>query len=84
MESIENLEDTKGHSVREWASMAAPRMEIYNRFRNFLRTFVDAKGHNLFKERIRQMVEGGSMCDYLVVMIEEPLTVHCFSRLSWK
>lgn len=58
IESIENLEDMKGHSVREWVSMLAPRTEIYNRFKNFLRTFVDDKGHNLYKERIRQMVEG--------------------------
>ena len=60
IESIENLEDMKGHSVREWVSMLAPRTEIYNRFKNFLRTFLDAKGHNLYKEKIRQMVEGGS------------------------
>lgn len=57
IESIENLEDTKGHSVREWVSMLAPRTEIFNRFKNFLRTFVDEKGHNLYKEKIRQMVE---------------------------
>ncbi|KAI4827419.1 hypothetical protein KUCAC02_030813 [Chaenocephalus aceratus] len=38
IESIENLEDMKGHTVREWVSMAAPRLEIYNRFKNFLRT----------------------------------------------
>ena len=58
VESIENLEDMKGHTVREWVSMLAPRTEIYNRFKNFLRTFVDDKGHSLYKEKIRQMVEG--------------------------
>ena len=63
IESIENLEDMKGHTVREWVAMLAPRTEIYNRFKNFLRTFVDAKGHNLYKEKIRQMVEG--KCDVL-------------------
>ncbi|XP_077982229.1 DNA replication licensing factor mcm2-like [Glandiceps talaboti] len=57
LESIENLEDMKGHSVREWVSMAAPRLEIYNRFKNFLRSFVDSKGHNLYREKIRQMCE---------------------------
>jgi len=57
IESIDNLEDTKGRTVREWVSLLAPRREIYNRFKNFLRTFVDAKGHNLYKEKIRQMVE---------------------------
>lgn len=61
VESIENLEDMKGHTVREWVSMLAPRTEIYNRFKNFLRTFVDDKGHSLYKEKIRQMVEGGSL-----------------------
>jgi len=35
--------------------MAGPRMEIYNRFKNFLRTYVDARGHNLYRERIRQV-----------------------------
>ena len=58
VESIENLEDMKGHSVREWVSLLAPRTEIFNRFKNFLRTFVDDHGHNLYKEKIRQMVEG--------------------------
>lgn len=58
IESIENLEDMKGHSVREWVSMLAPKTEIKNRFKNFLRTFVDAKGHNVYREKIRQMVEG--------------------------
>ena len=58
IESIDNLEDTKGHSVRDWVSLLAPNREIFNRFKNFLRTFVDAKGHNVYKEKIRQMVEG--------------------------
>ncbi|XP_041080079.1 DNA replication licensing factor mcm2 [Polyodon spathula] len=55
IESIENLEDLKGHSVREWVSMAAPRLEIYHRFKNFLRTHVDEHGHNVFKEKISDM-----------------------------
>ncbi|XP_069792376.1 DNA replication licensing factor MCM2 isoform X2 [Narcine bancroftii] len=55
IESIENLEDMKGHSVREWVSMAAPRLEIYQRFKNFLRTHVDEHGHNVFKEKISDM-----------------------------
>ena len=66
IESIENLEDMKGHSVREWVSMLAPRTEIFNRFKNFLRTFVDAKGHNLYKEKIRQMVE----CKLVVFLLD--------------
>uniref|UniRef100_A0A8C5CYR9 DNA replication licensing factor MCM2 n=1 Tax=Gadus morhua TaxID=8049 RepID=A0A8C5CYR9_GADMO len=55
IESIENLEDMKGHTVREWVSMSAPRLEIYHRFRNFLRTHVDENGHNVFKEKISDM-----------------------------
>ncbi|MEE6502161.1 hypothetical protein FKM82_004425 [Ascaphus truei] len=55
IESIENLEDMKGHSVREWVSMAATRLEIYHRFKNFLRTHVDEHGHNVFKEKISDM-----------------------------
>lgn len=58
IESIENLEDMKGHTVREWVSMAAPRLEIYHRFKNFLRTHVDEHGHNVFKERISDMCKG--------------------------
>ena len=59
IESIENLEDLKGHSVREWVSLLGPRTEIYNRFKNFLRTYVsDRRGNNLYKDKIRQMCEG--------------------------
>ncbi|CAK8687787.1 unnamed protein product [Clavelina lepadiformis] len=57
IESIENLEDTKGHSVKEWVMMQAPKLEIFNRFKNFLRTTVDGKGNNIFKEKIKEMVE---------------------------
>ncbi|CAG2182399.1 unnamed protein product, partial [Oppiella nova] len=38
IESIENLEDTRGMTVREWVVQLAPKREIYNRFKNFLRT----------------------------------------------
>ena len=74
IESIENLEDMKGHSVKEWVSMLAPRTEVYNRFKNFLRTFVDDHGSNLFKEKIRQMVEGNReslAVDYNVLASQE-------------
>lgn len=33
IESIENLEDTKGHSIKEWVAMLGPRTEIANRFK---------------------------------------------------
>ncbi|XP_026468705.1 LOW QUALITY PROTEIN: DNA replication licensing factor Mcm2-like [Ctenocephalides felis] len=57
IESIENLEDTKGHSTKEWVSMLGPRTEIANRFKGFLRTYVNAKGQYIYKERIRRMCE---------------------------
>ena len=58
LESIENLEDLRGHTVTEWVTKLGPRTEIYNRFKNFLRTYVDEKGHKLYMEKIRQMCEG--------------------------
>merc|ERR1719431_1797302 len=79
VESIENLEDMKGHSVREWVTMLAPRTEIFNRFKNFLRTFVDANGHNLYKEKIRQMVEANKeslIVDYNVLASQEQVLAY--------
>lgn len=57
IESIENLEDTKGHSTKEWVSMLGPRTEIANRFKSFLRTFVDEKGQYVYRDAIRRMCE---------------------------
>ena len=57
-EMIENLEDLKGHTVKEWVSMAAPRAEIKTRFKSFLRTYVNEQGVNIYREKIRQMCEG--------------------------
>ena len=51
----------KGHSVREWVSMQAPRLEIKNRFKQFLRSFVDDQGKSVYREKISQMCEGN--CD---------------------
>ncbi len=65
-EEIESLENIKGHTVREWVSMAAPRAEIKTRFKNFLRTYVDDNGVNVYKERIRQMCEGEKWNRFLV------------------
>ncbi len=79
VESIENLEDMKGHSVREWVSMIGPRTEIFNRFKNFLRTFVDAKGHNLYKEKIRQMVEGACSRNFCKFVFPKSQKGHCDS-----
>ncbi|BES93672.1 DNA replication licensing factor [Nesidiocoris tenuis] len=57
IESIENLEDTKGHSIKEWVAMLGPRTEIANRFRSFLRNTVNARGNYIYKEKIRKMCE---------------------------
>ena len=69
MEQIQNLEDTGGRSVREWVVMVGPRIEIANRFKLFLRTFVTreqragatANKSIFYQEQIRHMVEG-MMC----------------------
>ncbi|XP_047099077.1 DNA replication licensing factor Mcm2 [Schistocerca piceifrons] len=57
IESLENLEDTKGHPIREWVCMLGPRTEIMNRFRHFLRTYTNKKGQAVYKDRIRRMCE---------------------------
>ncbi|XP_023215123.1 DNA replication licensing factor mcm2-like isoform X2 [Centruroides sculpturatus] len=79
IESIENLEDMRGHTVREWVSMIGPRTEIYNRFKNFLRTFVDSRGHNLYREKIRQMCEENRQSfevDYNAIASEEQVLAY--------
>ena len=67
IESIENLENTKGHTVREWISMEAPKFEILNRFKNFLKTTTDKSGNNIFKEKIKQLVEGTFLVVFFIV-----------------
>ncbi|KAG5683240.1 hypothetical protein PVAND_012533 [Polypedilum vanderplanki] len=69
IESIENLEDTKGHTIKEWVSMLGPRTEIANRFKNFLRTFVDEKGQQTYRDRIRKMCEQNKS-SFIVVFSE--------------
>ncbi len=43
IESIENLEDMKGHSVREWVCLQAPRLEIKTDLNNFSRPLLTTK-----------------------------------------
>ncbi len=57
VEAIQNLDDLRGHSVREWVSMAAPRAEIKTRFKRLLATYVNQHGTNVYREKIRQMCE---------------------------
>ena len=59
---LQNLDDLRGHSVREWVSMSAPRAEIKTRFKRFLATYVDEFGTNVYREKIRQMCESESRC----------------------
>lgn len=69
IESIEHLEDTKGHTVKEWVSMIGPRTEIKNRFKNFLRTYTNDKGVYIYKEKIRRMCENNLVRIALQVFI---------------
>ena len=59
----------KGHSVREWVSMQAPRLEIKNRFKQFLRSFVDDQGHSVYREKISQMCEGRMLFNYDIIIM---------------
>ena len=49
VESIENLEDTRGRTTREHVMQIGPRTECLNRFKNFLRTYVDPRGTSLYR-----------------------------------
>lgn len=74
IESIENLEDTKGHSIKEWVSMLGPSTEIANRFKNFLRNYVNSKGQYVYKDRIRRMCENNH-CSLEVIIFAFSLKV---------
>ncbi|GFY75172.1 DNA replication licensing factor Mcm2 [Trichonephila inaurata madagascariensis] len=79
IESIENLEDMRGHTVKEWVNMLGPKTEIYNRFKNFLRTFIDEKGHNLYREKISQMCKENRQSfevDYNFIAAEEQVLAY--------
>ncbi|KAF8561638.1 hypothetical protein P879_08044 [Paragonimus westermani] len=65
LESIENLEDMKGMSVIEWVQQPATRQEIKNRFRSFLRTFLDENDRNVYAERILQMARENKQSLYV-------------------
>merc|ERR1711971_293011 len=41
----------------EHVTQIGPRTECLNRFKNFLRTYVDSRGQSLYKEKIRTMCE---------------------------
>lgn len=69
IESIENLEDTKGYSIKDWVIMMGPRTEIANRFKNFLRTYVNSKGQYVYKEKIRRMCENNQVINVFINLI---------------
>lgn len=73
------MEDTRGLSVREWVTQPGPKKEIFNRFKSFLRTYVDDKGRNVFREKIRQMSEENKQSfevDYNVLAVEEQVLAY--------
>merc|ERR1719323_2163044 len=55
LESIENLEDTKGKPIREHVAQLGIRKEIMNRFRNFMRTYTNERGEAIFQMKIKDM-----------------------------
>lgn len=56
-QAIEHLEDTRGYSTTEWLSKPEVINEISNRFKHYLRNYVDDKGKTVFLEKIDKMVE---------------------------
>eukprot|EP00042_Codosiga_hollandica_P055422 m.775740 g.775740 ORF g.775740 m.775740 type:complete len:908 (+) comp59111_c2_seq2:88-2811(+) len=54
---IENLEDLKGNTLREWVCMESTSKEIHRRFRSFLTTYLDDQGNNIHAARIKSMCE---------------------------
>ncbi|KAH9506430.1 MCM DNA helicase complex subunit [Dermatophagoides farinae] len=57
VESIENLEDTRGLSVRDWVVQMAPKREIFNRFKEFLINTCDERNRFIYRDKIKSMVE---------------------------
>lgn len=55
-EKIENIEDTKGHSLLEWVLKPQINKELYLRFQQYMRTAKDENGHPIFKKAIYDMV----------------------------
>lgn len=73
-EAIDNLQDTRGHSLKQWVTMLGPRREIANRFRRFLTSTVDAKGNQVYRDRIRNMFsknESSFLVDFCTLAQQE-------------
>ncbi|EDQ91507.1 uncharacterized protein MONBRDRAFT_36175 [Monosiga brevicollis MX1] len=56
---IENLEDRKGHTTREWVQMESPRREIHRRFKLFLRN-TEEKGVKIYQVKIRELAQSNA------------------------
>ena len=71
---IENLEDRKGYTLREWIVHDPVNREIYKRFRKFLIEFVDEEGMNVHIKKIKAMAEANE--ESLVVSYTDLCTQH--------
>lgn len=74
-ETIDNIEDTRGMSNKEWLSQRATKNEIRNRFKNLLKTYVDESGRSVFKEKLRTMTELNQQSfelEYPILAQEQP------------
>lgn len=74
-ETIDNIEDTRGMSNKEWLSQRATINEIRNRFKNLLKTYVDEAGRSVFKEKLRTMTEINQQSfelEYTILAEEQP------------
>eukprot|EP00055_Hartaetosiga_balthica_P011307 m.50870 g.50870 ORF g.50870 m.50870 type:complete len:903 (+) comp7538_c0_seq1:90-2798(+) len=54
---IESLSDRKGKTLREWVTFDPVKREIYNRFKNFLRTATDEDGQSIYGKKIQDMCQ---------------------------
>lgn len=74
-ESIDNIEDTRGMSYKDWISQRATKNEIRNRFKNLLKTYVDENERSVFREKLRTMTEYNQQSfelEYTILAREQP------------
>lgn len=74
-ETIDNLEDTRSFSTKDWISQRATKNEIRNRFKNLLKTYVDESGRSVFKEKLRLMSENNAQSfelEYPILAEKQP------------
>lgn len=74
-ETIDNIEDTRGMTIKEWLSQRSTKNEIRNRFKDLLKTYVDESGRSVFKEKLRTMTELNHQSfelEYTILAQEQP------------